>query len=360
MGAVVLACAAPLVAGTTKADDAPPVEIEFTAPPQCPDAGEFLRRVSVRAPHLRGGRPGETVRHLRASVSLTESGAEGLLVAVERDGRTAQRTVRAPDCEQATEALVLIVALAVDQPPSMDEGAASPSSTLPTGSSVPTGSSLPTGSPPSGGLPPVPSSPPGPATSSHVAPAPPVAEAPAHGPRGMNWAFEGFAGAVGAVGLAPGPSMGFAASVGLVGEMPSGGLWAPALSLGYVQTFPSVISDPTGTASFGIHSGLAQACPLALRVLGAGRLRLCAVGEYGVLSAAGSNTVNPRSASRPWSAVGLDGQFQLRVLGPLSIGGAIGILAPLASDRFVIGSETVFELPSAAGQASLGLGLSVP
>jgi hypothetical protein len=152
--------------------------------------------------------------------------------------------------------------------------------------------------------------------------------------------------------------MGFAATIGIVGK-PSSGPWAPALWVGYAGTFSSSYSNPNGTATFSLDSGLARACPMAA-VFGRLALRPCILGEYGVLLAAGSDTVNPRSTSRPWAAIGLDARADVRLLGPLSIGADLGVTATLVTDRFVLGSDTVFYLPSVAGQATLGLGLSLP
>ncbi len=159
--------------------------------------------------------------------------------------------------------------------------------------------------------------------------------------------------------MAPGPTGGWALFAG-VSVRKRGLLGAPLARVGIANSIARSFSVSGGTASFGLVTGIAEACPISLRLLPGGLFRPCVVGEYGVLEAIGADTLDPRSVSRPWWSAGLEGRFALHLFGPISLDASVAVLLAFARDRFAIGPDVVFETPVTAGRAFLGIGMSAP
>ena len=382
LAAAALASAAWAHASAVDADEPLPVALEFVGPPGCPDAAEFQRRVEARTSQFRAatGAPGERARHLRAEIELAPDGARGRLVLVKPDGHTAQRVIRAPDCRQATDAVALVAALAIEGD-SIGEPEA-PSSAAPADSSGSSASASASASA-SSAAPALTVPAPPPAPPPPVSPAPPPAVAPPPSPRSIapvlpseapagggipsrghaRWTFEASADGFAAFGVAPAPLFGLAVFAGAalvpVGLPPFS--LAPSFRVAFVGGLPRSFPGPDGTATFALVSGFAEGCPLVVRVFSArAALRPCVAGEAGAILASGSDTTNQQSKARPWGAVGLDGRFDVSWIGPLVIDASAALLAPVVRDRFVLGTTTVFDVPDVVGQVTLGLGLRLP
>jgi hypothetical protein len=337
--------APPAAADDPPATDRTPVRLEFTAPPGCPDAADFARRVAERAPHLRRAADGGPARIFRGSVRGGVSGVVARLVLVEPDGRSSERTLDATDCQQATDALALITALAVEQPsepPAMAPEAAAPAP-------VPT---------PSEALPaPVTSNPSGPPAAAVAAPPrviqPPASRAGRESP--VRGAFDAIVGVMGALGLAPGPTAGGQVEIGgRLEGVPA--LGSPSLRVGVGATLERSFSGSGGTATFRWLAGLGEACPFGLAIAQSGILSTCVAGEYGVLHGRGSNTAQPHTVDRPWAAAGLAVRYSTRVLGPARAEVILEALAAIDRSRFLLGSDPVYEVPPACGRLVIGVG----
>jgi hypothetical protein len=380
------------------AENTPPaVRLEFVAPPGCPNAADFESRVRSRVGSIRTPPPGAPVRLLRGEVQTSSKGAVGRIVVIEPNGRTSERTIVAADCRQATEAIGLMAALAIVaggpiEPADASAGArpSAPASAAPGPSASPRAVVAP---PPAVVAPPPAVAAPPPAVAATAPPAPlgspppipqasplppalpPLASAsgeappftPARDATGLGgtrstgrptWSFHGSAAAISTWGMAPGPTQGVAALAGVAvarGES----MWVPSLRVGLTYTVDRDFSYSQGVASFGLGAGVIEACPLSAPFLSRWIFRPCAVAEYGVLRAAGSDTYLPHSADRPWAAAGVDATAGVAAFGPLSVEIAIGALVALDRDQFVLGSASVFVVPKIVGEATLGLGLVI-
>ena len=135
-----------------------------------------------------------------------------------------------------------------------------------------------------------------------------------------------------------------------------GSIASPSLRVGAGASLDRSFSEPGGTATFGWIAGLVDACPLALRLGGAGRLRPCAVGEYGVLRARGSNTLAPGRITRPWAAAGVALRYAMPIAGPIRLEAALEVLASIEQDRFFLGGAQVFLVPPAHAKLVVGVG----
>jgi hypothetical protein len=292
-----------------------PVSIEYHAPAGCPDAREFMWRVSARVPRTRAAAPGEKRREFLASIVSAPQGAEGRLVIREADGTESIRTLEAPSCAEVADALALVVALAIDPHASAE-------------------------------LPPAPQPQP---------PQPPPAPPPV--PR-APWRFEGGLAGFIATGFAPGGLLGAQISAGA--QLDATEFWAPVMRAGFGYVAEQSFAVPGGRASFGWVGGQIELCPMGIHPGPALSWLLCGRGEFGSLRASGSNTVHPRSSSRSWEAVGPGTLFRYVFVRPLALEASASVLFPWTRDRFLIGSAVVHEVPVAVGRAGLGLVVALP
>lgn len=402
------------------AESAPPaVRLEFVAPPGCPNLADFESRVRSRVGSLRTPPSGAPARLLRGEVQTSAKGAVGRILLIEPNGRTSERTIVAADCRQATEAIGLMAALAIvaggpiepagasagTRPSVPARAAPAPSASPPTVSaSAPAVVAPPPAASASASAvvapsPAVSTSPPAvvapsPAVAATAPPAPLVSPPPIPNPQASpltpalpppasssgagsppftpardaralgatrsagrrTWSFHGSAAAISTWGMAPGPTQGVAALAG-VAVAQGESMWAPSLRVGLTYTVDRDFSYSQGVASFGLGAGTLEACPLAAPFLSRWIFRPCAIAEYGVLRAAGSDTYLPHSADRPWAAAGVEATAGIVAFGPLSVEIALGALVALDRDQFVLGSASVFEVPKIVGHATLGLGL---
>jgi hypothetical protein len=337
-----------------------PVRLEFHAPAGCPTESEFVRQLEARNIHLHEPSGTAAARVLRARVETSPAGATGRLLVVEPDGSTFERTVEAADCDEATTALAVIATLVLQPRAPRDPVPAA--STRPESTITPSSPSstpplpLPTPAPPSSTPPPTAPPPSTPSPS----PAPLSARRPAEeSAGGRAWSFDVHATAFSTLGMAPEPTVGGALFVGAA-VSPQAWTLAPSVDVGIAGTFDGTYVGANGNATLGFTTGVVDACLLLLRPVASLSLRPCVSGEYGIIRAIGSNTDNARSANRPWAAAGPEARLSLIVAGPFSVDAAVGALVAIDRDRFVIGSETIFEIPPIVGRGLLGVGYTTP
>ena len=304
------------------------MSIEYRAPEGCPDARAFTWMVGERAPRARAARSGEVARVFVAEVQTTADGAVGLLTIREPDGSEASRGLRASDCAELADALALIVALTVD----------------------PRASTAPLPEPPPAADKPTPA--PGEPTRG---PAAAAVAAPTERP---SLGFESAAHLIVATGMAPGTLPGARISVGLVVGEDRGS--APAARLSVLHAPRRAFGIAGATMSVHWWAAGLQLCPLALPLSEEVTTRPCGQLEWGRLWAEGSNTVGGREAVGRWLAAGALAQLVWTPGGSLLIQAELAGVAPLARDRYLIGSAVVHQLPVIAWRAGMGLGVQVP
>jgi hypothetical protein len=336
------ACAAGPLATAFGAESDEPVRVELVAPPGCPDVADFAGQIESRTTHLRRASAGEKARLVRAEIASRATGVTGRLVLVETDGQTSERTLEAPDCRQATEALALIASLAIDRRASSEAPLAPTPPPRPAPTPTATASAHPPAPPPTAAPPPPPSRAGGPRDE-----------------RPPRVSFDGTLGALGTLGMAPGPTAGPALLVGVSSGHPRS-VWSWSARVGVVYTIDRSFREPGGTAAFGLLAGIAEVCPLSIHFGARARLQPCVLGEYGRLHVGVSQTAEGRPVDRPWAGAGIGARIAYDVVGPLRVEAAAGGLLALQRDSFEFGTSQFFEVPSVVGRALVGVGAAWP
>jgi hypothetical protein len=278
---------ASVVAALAVAVPAPAVQLQVEAGPDCTTREELAARVAARTRRIDLVAPGSApdaslVRVVitpgpRAVVGeLTISQPAGPRAA----GSPAVRRLSAPSCEQLTDALALLIALAFD-PDTTAEPAAPPPNAPPT-------------PPPAERVPPPPRPVPPPVASA----APPPAPRPVPAGRLRVSAAAGAQVLFGpAPHVMPGPTLDL--TVGW--DRPS--VWSLAVRLSAALAWSGTLSETGGMADFSLDTLALDACPLRLAPWKL-EARACANGTVGRLVATGSQTYQGQSVERPFAAAG--------------------------------------------------------
>lgn len=317
MGAVVaktpmktmLSLATFLVGGLLFVRPADARELEYQAPPGCPDAVEVKARIEKTAPE-------GSAAHI--SVVQDDLLFRGDLVIGAGDGRL-KRTVTAKTCNAVVDALTLVVSLYRDP-------AESPTETLASADEPP--------------------APPYPAERDRNEPrrteARPGTSAIALGLGGNSTSWTGS------------PLLGIA----VFGELGlTRGWWEPSARLTLGRSFDREVD---GGVAVGLTTASIEACPLGVRELVYARFSLCARSDVGTITAAVAD-VEPDT--RRWLSAG--GVVRARVeLGPttqtrpfIDVGG--GLLAPLVRHRYRSSAGNA-EVPALQSTMSVAFGVVFP
>jgi hypothetical protein len=339
VAALGLVVAGALASATAAADErGPAVRFEFAAPMGCPGATDFLRELEGRGASVHAPGPGEKSPLLRVDIQLVGLRVVGNLVVIEPDGQIWERSIVATSCRAATDALALIVALALER---SDNMALRPG-IRPLSAPLPVPPPAPRPMPPAG-RPPMPSA---------VQPA--VENVDAKRP---TWSFSASAAGFIALGMAPEPTAGWTVLAGMSVD-PPGSLERALLRVG-VWGMPSRSFSVTGgSASFSTLVGIAEVCPTSFRLWSEGHLFPCLVGEYGEYSASGLNGKN--AIIRPWAGAGIGTWLSLTLFGPAFFEVSTQVIFAIDRNRFELGSESVYETPLAVGRIGVGIGVRVP
>jgi Na+-transporting NADH:ubiquinone oxidoreductase subunit NqrB len=91
--------------------------------------------------------------------------------------------------------------------------------------------------------------------------------------------------------------------------------------------------------------------------LGTTRLALsgCAVAEPGIFSTGADNTVNPRSHTRAWLALGAAAELSLRLAAWLILRAGAELLAPLRRDHMSLAGDIVYRTPRLGSRLQIGI-----
>lgn len=326
-----LLLAAPFVAGAAQAADPPPgraadgfgpvVRLEVEAPPDCTTREELAARIAARSRRIAFApdaaiavrvtvAPGPGGRAVTGALTIARPGTPG-----------AVRRITAASCEQASDGLALVIALALD-PDAPATGVPAPDVAAP----------------------------PPPPAATVAAPAPPARSPPAT-PVHTGWVAE--AGAEAVFGPAPRPLAGVRAGARLTRDR-GRSIWSPALVLSVVHAWTGDLDEPGGTAAFTLDAANLDACPLRLAA-GAWEGRACGSLLVGRIEAAGSNTYAPASAARPFAAGGgsllLAADLGRRLGAPVILGAQLEAAASWIRDSHAF-SPTVFHRAAAVTLAA--------
>ncbi|MFL5304960.1 MAG: hypothetical protein ACJ8F1_07085 [Polyangia bacterium] len=319
--------AALLFGGTARAADPPIVRLEVDAPADCTTREELAARIAARSRRI--GFADDAAVAVRVTVAPGPGGRSvaGALTITRPGAPAAARRITAASCEQASDGLALIIALALD-PGSSD--------------------ALVRLEPPAVTTPPM--------LHPRVVGPPPVVSAPAAPVRtGLSAEAGAEAGAEAMFGPAPRAMPGLRVGA-RVSRDRTGSVWSPALVLSVVHAWAGDLGEPGGTAAFTLDAANLDACPLRLAA-GRWEARACGALLVGRLAATGSNTYAPASASRPFAAGGAS-LLLAAALGPrLVLGARLEAAASWTRDAYAF-SPTVFHRSAAvtlAGGLSVGV-----
>lgn len=374
-------------------------------PSVCEGQAGFGERVRERTRRVRFVEDGARI-DVRLSIQ-PEGEALAASVTLVRSGRVIlKRRVASPSCDDALDALALIVAIGLEaraetrgargarvpkgrravtpppkpadreaEPPAAPDAAPSESSA---GAPEPPPAQL--GAPPPSGAessastvapaatpepePAPPAAPPVRSASSSAAPdGAQAAPRPLGAAAGPVFAFAGGASGDVLIGAGPGALVGARGWAQLRWERSSP--WSPALVLEGARRWWDGAVAAQGRAEFVLDSLTAAFCPL---VIGGSKVELapCAQGTLGWLRAEGEAAVAGFRSSRPWAGVGGQARVTAR-LGLLELHGSLGLERPLVRDSFRFGGgdcslgscgEAAFHrVKPAVYMAALGLGL---
>jgi hypothetical protein len=359
----------------------------------CGTAEDFAARVSERTDAVRFVRKGPRLT-VRLRIARRRAGLAASVVIEARGSAPLRRRLESPDCEDALDALALVVAIGIEgrssaatrfsaakakkpamvEPPSAsaevrspagapapraDSGPLSPSSPSESESPVASGEAasppptLPgphTSTAPDGTSAPAPSAL-GEAPQSGLTPqsglAPPVGTPETRDPEldsprraGSVAAAAPFRLGAGvsarlSFGIAPDPMLGGAVWVAASWERE--GAWSPGLVLSAMHQRLEGLSIENGEVDFSLSAAAVEACPLRLG-RSALAVRPCVEASFGRLSAEAHDTYDPQSKDRPWGALG--GALELTAaLGAVELRASVAASAPLVRDGFRFGAR---------------------
>lgn len=249
------------------------------------------------------------------TVATKPIGATGEVLILEPNGESSRRSIEAPSCAEVVDALALVMAL------SIDPRATFARATAPEPQPVPA------------------------ATSPETPPA--VERSPA-----ARWHLGATAQAMLATGFAPG------ALIALAPSLTASRRYGPRLTLHLAHGPSRSFQATSGAARFGFTSGLLDLCPAGWRWSKTLTLFPCLAAELGGIRAVGVETAETHRVWARWQAGGAAGLLSWTPRDRLTVELRGAAVSPLARDRFVIGQETVHQLPDVAVRGGIGLGCS--
>ncbi|HEY3593222.1 MAG TPA: hypothetical protein VGL13_05090 [Polyangiaceae bacterium] len=332
-----IALGSSLFARPTSAEVPLATRIEYHAPPGCPQAAEFEKRLRARAPRVRLVSSGAAPRTLYVEIIRRADGMAGTLRVGDAAGGAGRRTLKAVRCEDTVDGLALVAAVALDPE---GPGAPPPDETQPPQPAPP--------EPPA----PVPTAPPQkppeaePPRPELVAPANPDRDAGAARPHAFSseddWHLLVGVGTGGLFGHAPGALPAFMFLFGT--EWYVSPWWAPSLRASFVQTTERDFSETGGIVQFRATMGMGEACPFRFGPPQLG-FRPCLVGAGGVATISGTQTLQAQSNARWRWYLGASGLMSLAVSKNIDVGAAAGFLIPMRQDQVAFSRDSLPSLP---------------
>ena len=339
---VLIALAAP-----AQAQEIHPGVIEYTAAPECPDRDTFTRRVEERLP-----KNGVIVPETTAKVTVEAREGEYLARLEVADPNTASsREVRGASCTEVSEAMALIVALALTGQMEPETVAAGP----------------PVAAPPETAPEPSKPAPAEPDRQPEVVP-PVQKDEPAPAPTPLQWLLGAAATATG--GLAPNPAWGALLFVetGAIERATARVSAGARATFSAEQELDSAMSpggQDTAATRFDWFGARVDGCLTPLSAHGRAFLSTCLALEGGWQRGHSRGIERPSDEGALWVAAALLARPRL-ALGSVVLEAEGGPLVPILRDDFVIQTgpnpndqEPVHEPPDVSWTAAVGVALSV-
>jgi hypothetical protein len=307
-------------------------ELSIEGPPRCVDRDEvgFRLEQSLRKPLA------EAVP-LTLQVRVRREGASwsGRVDVTAVGARPTQRVVQATSCEELTDSLTVVIALALHSAEA--DAPAAPAAPAAVSSSRDAAPSV---------------------TGTAAAAADAGEGEDAGGSDGPSVAAGVLAGIVGDAGSLPHPALGVALGVELGTER-----WQ-LRAIGTLLPDQQHRVGSSGSAlgaELGLATGGLLACALSVSWLPPLEVRGCAGWELGQLSGVGTGVPDARHGSKLWSAPLLDAGAAWRIPETaFRLGAMLSLVAPLGRDEFVLqGLGRVHRPSSIVGRVMLGAGLTL-
>ena len=310
-------------------------------------------------------------RDIQAFIAVVETGsivAASTRLHMTQSGIT--RRIQSPDCDDALDALALVVAIGVESRPTSSARRPRASAAAPRLSAAPETPAAPPASPPAtsstegpAGMP-VPGAAPVDGAETGAAEAPPVelaspesgrntsvGLAPAvvlpfpdrdagtprpapEAPAGGLLIGAGLA-AQSSVGIAPEPMIGGA--LWISAEWDRAGAWAPEVVLDALHQERGGHGEARGEAGFALNALSLALCPVRLGESTL-ELRPCLSTTFGQLMSEGGETYRPRDDRQPWTSIGASVSASV-VFGIVQLRASLGASAPLHRDSFRFGPD---------------------
>lgn len=293
----------------------------FDAPEPCEGRATFERRVRQRSEQIEFVEP-PADHEVQVAVqwgrrSIATSPSLRATLRVHRPGESPlDRTISAATCEEALDALALMVAIALDP-----EGfaAASP--------------------------------------SEEPNRASPRVESTQAAPPGDRWQGSLGAGVQAQGAAAPEWLLGPELAAGLHWLRES--VWSPSLRVGLSRVQGDEMRAEGGSASFELGALSVDACPTRVAI-SAISLRPCLFGTYGRLRARGADTLDPRSVDRPWWVAGGSAWLAWEPTPFAALTATLRLGRPGVRDTFQFEPFPFHRVPAWSASGSLGLEVRFP
>jgi hypothetical protein len=271
-----------------------------------------------------------------------------------RGPRRSERQLIAASCEEAVDALGLLIAMTLD--PALADARASEVPVRPPRNVK----AAPTSEAPAAPAEEPTVEQPAPAPSATVQPEPAAAPAPEptrepEQPQAPSVSQLG-AGLAAQLTFGPTPEAMAGIALDLYWALERDSIWSPAVRLRASHGFGVSVSEPLGQADFALDLAALDLCPLRLPVATAA-LRGCASGSFGRLGARGYDTYDADSSARFFGSLGAGLWFLLPIAGSLQLQASASLGWALIRDAYEF-TPVPFHRVSAL-HVDLGLGLGV-
>lgn len=328
----------------------------------CGTADSFASRVLERTGAVRFVQKGHRLA-VRLRIERRPTGLDASVAIEGRGSALLRRRIESPDCDDALDALALVVAIGVEgrarsaaspsaakarrpamvEPPPATADAPSVSVPAPPVDSGPSLTPAPSSSTSPGIVSAptpdtVPVSPePAPAPTVVVQTPDPRVDLPSPAPSPDSGPFRLGAGLSGQLsfGIAPDPMLGGALWIAAGWERD--GAWSPELLFSATHQRLDGLAMESGAVDFALSAASVAVCPLRLG-RSALSVRPCADASLGRLATEAHDTYDPQSMDRPWGTLG--GSLSLAAaLGVVELRASLAASAPLVRDGFRFGAD---------------------
>ena len=342
----------------------PPVFIELVPSDVCASSHELARRVAHRSERVRiaSSPEGAVVAHVEIR-NVGPGAVEATLTMTELSGKRWSRLVRSATCEEALDAIALVLAVAfspelspVQEPipgPAPPPRPREPRPPKPPPAEVDDRRRAPPAPAPPA---PEPTPPPEPPPPVEPVPAPrPVVDRPSE-PKVVPSPESAIGSFGAAASLIRGPAPTIMPGVSVFGSLRwnRDSVISPALQLRASHFWMAGYAAAGGVANFSLDSGTVLLCPVWLQEHRVS-VQLCATAEAGRLLVRGTQTLNGATRARPYVAIGASAAIDIDFgRGVTFISFANGG-APLMRDSFQFRPAVFYEVPMVVLTAGAGL-----